>query len=99
VTPPARLHRALWLLAAPAFALLHCGGRAELDSGTAQTADGGAAVDAMADDGRSTDDTCAGAGGARERPLEPYARLRTACHGSATINRGGAPVPIDPHIK
>ena len=50
--------------------------------------------------GNTADGCVAGAGGeAGERPLEAYARLRTACGLNAKVNRRGESVGVDYHIR
>lgn len=82
-----------------AFLLLNCG-RTAADSPGATDSDvsvGGAGSDANDCSGGAPDGGCNGAGG--ERALEAYARLRTACNLNVKVNRRGASVCIDYHLK
>ena len=81
--------------------LIACGGRATADSSRAAMSDAAANGGAQA-----APDECfggaawAGCGGeAGERSLEEYAPLHTACRLSVRVNRRGAPVSIDCHIR
>jgi hypothetical protein len=93
-----------WLMLATAV-LLHCGGKSVTDIAGSDddTAAGGSTVVSNAGSGGTADNNgcidsgvpeggCGGEGG--EKPLEPYARLRTACGLNANVNRNGTPAPI-----
>jgi hypothetical protein len=86
---------------AVALLLVNCGGRDVSNPpgavGGATAADGGTASTADECSGGAPDGGCGGEVG--ERPLEVYARLRTACNLRVGINRRGAPISIDCHIK
>ena len=91
-----------WFVAVSGLAVVHCGGRAELDFEPEASPSGGAAATADDCNDEVPDAGCmAGdAGGdAGSSPLEPYARLRTACAKNITINRRGPAVPLCHHIK
>ncbi|HWZ91394.1 MAG TPA: hypothetical protein VNW92_21175 [Polyangiaceae bacterium] len=91
-----------WFTLAAAFALAHCGGKAELDpvapgnetaaapeAGTAGS--GGSAGTAECDDSGAPEAGCGGEAGSS--PLNQYARLRAGCNRSVTVNRGNiAPI-------
>jgi hypothetical protein len=64
------------------------GGSATVSSaGSGGTADSNECIDSGVPEGG-----CGGEAG--ENPLQPYARLRTACGSNVTINRNGSPVAI-----
>jgi hypothetical protein len=81
--------------------LTDCGGRATADSASAAAgtaaANGGAANAAGECLGGAADEGCGGEAGSR--PLEEYARLRTACSLAVKVNRRGACVSVDTHIR
>jgi hypothetical protein len=82
------------------FALLNCGGSTTADLPGGMDGDasgGGASPDDMECAGAAGDGGCDGGGGG-EQPLEPYARLRTACNLNVRVNRRGTPVCISLHI-
>jgi hypothetical protein len=79
-----------------ALLVLNCGGRSTLATDSDASV-GGAGSDANECNGGAPDGGCNGAGG--ERALEAYARLRTACNLNVKVNRRGAPVCIDYHLK
>jgi hypothetical protein len=98
-----------WLILATAV-LLHCGGKSVTDipATDGNPAAGGSATTSSAGNGGTADSNeCSdsgvlegGCGGeAGENPLQPYARLRTACSSNVTVNRNGSPVSIDFCIK
>jgi len=85
--------------------LVACGGRALTDSSDASDATDG---DAATSGGTSNaSEACLGGapdpggcgGAAGERPLDAYARLRTACSLNVKVNRRGGPVSIDYCIR
>jgi len=90
-------------LLALSVVLVHCGGIAvtPTDSDNAHSDDGGSTATATggnagskAENGDCVADTFdGGCGGAAGAPLDPYARLRTAC-GDVNVNRRGNPAPI-----
>ena len=85
------------------FVLVSCGGRTLADSSNGvngDTADQGgssSAADECALGGAQDDGGCGGMAG--EKPLEDYARLRTACSRNTKVNRRGMPVSIDYCIR
>lgn len=98
-----------WLMLATAV-LLHCGGKSVTDitGSDDDTAAGGSAAVSNAGGGALGDGNgcidsgvpeggCGGEAGAD--PLEPYARLRTACGSNVTVNRHGSPVAINYCLK
>jgi hypothetical protein len=93
-------HKAGWGLLALGIALVHCGGISvtPIDSDNATQENGGSSATTSAGSaetgGCMADALEAGCGGeAGEKPLEPYARLRTAC-GQVNVNRRGNPVAV-----
>ena len=83
-----------------ALVLLNCGRSATSDSPGAADSEpsvGGAGGDAGECVGGASDGGCNGSGG--EAALEAYARLHTACNLNVRVNRRGAPVCIDLHIR
>jgi hypothetical protein len=93
-------HKAGWVLLVLGVALVHCGGISvtPIDSSNAAQDDGGSSAatgGANTESGGCAADTLeAGCGGeAGDNPLEPYARLRTAC-GPVNVNRRGDPVAV-----
>jgi hypothetical protein len=91
------------VLVTVALMLMNCGGRdttnpSGADDGTTMTQGGGGSA-SVADAclGGAADGGCGGEAG--ERPLEPYARLRTACGRSVMVNRQGGAASICFHIK
>ncbi|MES1186612.1 MAG: hypothetical protein ABUL60_22555 [Myxococcales bacterium] len=79
--------------------LLSCGGTTTDSPAPApsEVPVGGASGDASECSGGAPDGGCDGRGG--EAALEAYARLRTACSLTVRVNRRGAPVCIDYHLK
>jgi hypothetical protein len=76
-----------------------CGGLSagKGDEPTASAGSGGTCSDVPADEAGCGGDYSGGGDG--EKPLEQYARLRTACRLNVAVNRRGSPVCIDPNIK
>ena len=103
------------LALASSLTLLHCGARPDLSfepDASVVPAGGGAAVPvpipvpANAADAAPADDCDDDAGvvdcpdaSASPNPIDPYARLRTACGSSVTVNRRGPSTAICHHIK
>ena len=87
-----------WLVLALGL-MASCGGVATSSDGEPRAAaDAAPTGDETGCAGAPAEDPgCDGAGG--ERPLAAYARLHTACNLSVAVNRRGAPVSIDCHIK
>ncbi|MEO8903164.1 MAG: hypothetical protein ABI488_13665 [Polyangiaceae bacterium] len=90
------------LMLAVGLTFVSCGGKSATDGLAPDGGEGGAtgtggspSADAC-DDAGAADAGCGGEGG--DHPLEPYARLRTACNTTVTVNRRGPPVRICDHI-
>ena len=80
-----------------AFLLWSCGGSTtDSPSPDADAPIGGASPGVTECGGAAPEGGCNTAG---QPALEPYARLHTACKLSVRINRRGAPVCIDTHIR
>jgi hypothetical protein len=81
--------------------LLNCGGRFtddEAPSPTSATNGGAASMNPPCVVSGAPADSCGGASG-DDGEIERCARLRTACDLSVKVNRGGAPVSIDPCLR